>query len=105
LVLKKKLLLLGLGYQAFNYFAKQATICFKLGFSHTVILYLPNKKISLSIFKCKKKNINIYISGNIFSDVCNVANKISCLKSANAYKEIGFYYKNQKKRIKMFKKK
>lgn len=100
--IKKKLVILGLGYQAYY---KNEMLNFKIGFSHTIILKVLSKQITLSIFKCRKKNINIKIISYDYEKVYNLANKIKLLKKPNIYKEIGIFNKNEKKKIKAFKKK
>ncbi len=100
--IKSKILLLGLGYQAWS---QNNILNFKLGYSHTVLLKLPSKELTLSIFRCRKKTINILIFGYNFFKICTFINKIKNLKKSNAYKEIGFYFKNKKRKIKNFKKK
>lgn len=100
--LKKKILLLGLGYQAFF---KNEILNFKIGYSHTIILKYPKTRVSISIFKCRRKQINLILSGFNSEYVFNLFNKIINLKKPNTYKEIGFFNKKVKRKVKLFKKK
>lgn len=100
--IKKKILLLGLGYQAF---ANNNSLNFKIGYSHTILLSFRNEKVSISLFKCRRKNINILVFGYYMDNVCSITNKMKTLKKSNSYKEIGFFFKNSNKKLKKFKKK
>lgn len=104
---KKKLILLGLGFKIFNAYLTDQKIQFKLGFSHIIYLTIKSKNITFSFFKFKRVSgkLNIIISGDNPQLIGNFANKIKLLKTPNKYKAKGFFEKNQKQKLKAFKKK
>lgn len=100
-IYRKKLLLKGLGFRI-SLYKKSKKIQFKVGFSHLISLSIPdNIKIRI---KKKKKNI---IKIESFDKVLlgNFANKIKNIRRPDCYKGKGFWYKNQKEKLKEIKKK
>ena len=95
---KKKLTLKGLGFKI-NVQENLKNIEFKLGFSHLINLKIP-QNIKL---RSKKNFIKIEGSDNVL--LGNFVNKIISLKSPDSYKGKGFWYKYQKKTLKVVKKK
>lgn len=94
----RKLLLKGLGYKI-SYFSKKNLLEFKLGFSHKKNLFIP--KINIKIFI--KKNSLLFKCYNLIQ-LGNFLFLIKNLKKANAYKEKGFSFQNEKKLLKVIKK-
>lgn len=95
---KKRLILKGLGFRV-NINAGMKNAEFKLGFSHLINLKIPeNVKM-----KSTKSFIKIESTDNVL--LGNFVNKIIDLKFPDSYKGKGFWYKYQKKTLKVVKKK
>jgi large subunit ribosomal protein L6 len=86
----KTLILQGLGYSAE---VKGKEIFFKLGFSHPVVVEIPQ---SLEVeVKGEKGRFLIYIKGIEKEEVGNFASKIKALKPADRYHLKGFMYEGE----------
>lgn len=97
-IFKKRLLLKGLGFRI-NLLEEKRKVEFKLGFSHLIQLDIPqNIRI-----KTKKNIINIEGADKVL--LGNFVDKIISLKLPDCYKGKGFWYKYQKKTLKVIKKK
>jgi large subunit ribosomal protein L6 len=97
-LIRKKLLLKGLGYRAI--LNDEKFLDLKIGFSHSVKILIAPDKIRLKI---NKKTITI--KGFIAADVGNFAERIRRLKLPDSYKGKGIWYKNENKILKLLKKK
>jgi large subunit ribosomal protein L6 len=96
---KKKLKLKGLGLKV-NLSSNLKSIELKLGYSHLILVEIPEKDIYVSI----QKNV-ISIEGIDPVKVGNFANKIRFLKIPDSYKGKGFWYKYEEEILKEVKKK
>lgn len=96
-VFKKKLILKGLGYRIT--LSENRKIELKLGFSHLIKLTIPE-----NIRVKAKKNI-MNVEGNDKVLLGNFVDKIISLKAPDSYKGKGFWFKYQKKTLKIIKKK
>lgn len=96
-IFKKKLILKGLGYRITLLENKKIEL--KLGFSHLIKLTIPeNIRV-----KARKNIMNIEGSDKVL--LGNFVNKIVSLKAPDSYKGKGFWFKYQKKSLKIIKKK
>jgi ribosomal protein L6P/L9E len=98
-LVKKKLKLKGLGLKM-SLSSDSKTLEFKLGFSHSILLEIPNTNINVNI----QKNV-ISVEGVDSVEVGNFTNKIRSLKFPDSYKGKGFWYKSEKEKLKEIKKK
>jgi hypothetical protein len=98
-LLKKKLLLKGLGFKITCSTNKQ-TLTFKLGYSHLVSLGVP---CGVSLVKIGKNYL--IFSGFDSSLLGNFITAIQRLRFPDVYKGKGFWKKYEKKTLKLFKKK
>lgn len=98
-LIRKKLLLKGLGYRA-TFLNDKNFLCLKVGFSHSVKILIAPDKIKLKI---NKKTITI--KGFVAADVGNFAERIRRLKLPDSYKGKGIWYKNENRTLKLLKKK
>lgn len=91
-IIYKKLQIIGVSYRALieETFNNQLLLL-KLGFSHLVYFRVYKQ---LSLF-CKKRT-QLFISGNSYQDVTQVAALIRNLKSPEPYKGKGILYQNEK---------
>lgn len=96
-VFKKKLILKGLGYRIT--LSENRKIELKLGFSHLVNLSIPE---NLRV-KARKNIMNVEGTDKVL--LGNFVDKIVSLKSPDSYKGKGFWFKYQKKTLKIIKKK
>ena len=96
-IFKKKLILKGLGYRIT--LSENRKIEFKLGFSHLIKISIPE-----NIRVKARKNI-MNVEGNDKVLLGNFVDKIISLKSPDSYKGKGFWFKYQKKTLKIIKKK
>jgi ribosomal protein L6P/L9E len=96
---KRKIFIKGLGIKV-QLKNKLKHLELKLGFSHIVFLQIPKtiKKVSAS-----KKVLSIQSSNKVA--IGNFLSKIRFLKLPDDYKGKGFYYKYQKEKLKIIKKK
>jgi ribosomal protein L6P/L9E len=95
----KKINLTGLGFRI-NWLEKGKLLLLKLGYSHLIKIPVPINKIKV----IKKKNA-LLIKGEDPVFIGNFCNKIKQLKYPNVYTGKGFWYKNEKMNLKIFKKK
>lgn len=96
---RKKLILKGLGYKA-SLIDNNKCIELKLGFSHSSIVSIPKKNVTVKI----NKNI-VSVEGFNRSEVGNFTGKIRHLKVPDDYKGKGIWYQNENKQLKELKKK
>ena len=91
IILTKKLKLIGVGYKVFpvNLENKQF-LEFKLGFSHSIYYKIP-KTLEVK----PVKSIFIYIFGNSYSSVTQIAANIRSYKLPEPYKGKGILYDNE----------
>jgi large subunit ribosomal protein L6 len=95
----KKLIFKGLGYK-FSLSPDNKYLELKLGYSHLHRLLVPSQKIQLKLLK----NAIVFSSKNL-SLLGNFLFKIRQLRIPNSYKGKGIWYKNEKKKLKIIKKK
>ncbi len=98
-LLKKKLILKGLGFRM-NYSLDENLLELKLGYSHKV--FLNFKKLPFYITLIKNRMV---IQGIDSVELGNMANKLKNLKTLNMYNGKGFWFKEQKVKLKQVKKK
>lgn len=100
IILTKKLKLIGVGYKVFpvNLENKQF-LEFKLGFSHSIYYKIPK---TLEIRPIK--STFIYIFGNSYSSLTQIAANIRSYKSPEPYKGKGILYENENVKLKEGKK-
>lgn len=94
---KKKLILKGLGYRIT--LSENKKIELKLGFSHLIKLTIPEN------LRVKARKNFMSVEGNDKVLLGNFVDKIVSLKSPDSYKGKGFWFKYQKKTLKIIKKK
>jgi len=94
----KRLIIKGLGFRFF--LSNSSILSLKIGFSHTVLIYVP-KTISFSILD--KNNLSVF-SYNLV-ELTTFCKKIECLKKVNSYTGKGILSKNSLIKIKPVKKK
>jgi ribosomal protein L6P/L9E len=94
----KKLTLVGLGFRI-TLLENGCLLRFKLGFSHLVDIVVPTQLRAIV-----RKN-NLYLLGVNPIFLGNFCKKIQLLKRPNAYTGKGFWFKNKKQTLKVFKKK
>lgn len=98
ILMSKKLKLIGVGYKVSS-MEKESILLFKLGFSHSIFLKIP-QKIKVLTFKSS----NIYLFGNSLINVADLAARIRFYKSPEPYKGKGILYSNETITIKEGKK-
>lgn len=94
----KKLTLTGLGFRI-NFLNKEKKLRFKLGYSHLIDIAVPDDLTILA-----RKN-TLHVIGHDPILIGNFCKKIKHLKYPNIYSGKGFWYKNEKRDLKIFKKK
>lgn len=98
--LHKKLELVGVGYRVFLVEGFSTSILqFKLGLSHQIFFKLTAETTVLCL-----KSTNLYIFGNSFGNLTQLAATIRSYKLPEPYKGKGILYKNEKINIKEGKK-
>ena len=98
--LYKKLKFVGVGYRLFKVEKFEAKLLlFKLGYSHSLYFKIPDK---LSIF-CLKLT-KLYIYGNSYQSVAQIASLIRSCKKPEPYKGKGILYNSEKIKLKEGKK-
>lgn len=98
--LYKKLELVGVGYRVFTVENNLNSILqFKLGFSHSIFFKLTCETKALCF-----KTTNLYLFGNSFNRVNQLASTIRSYKIPEPYKGKGVLYKNEKIKLKEGKK-
>lgn len=98
-VIKKKLILKGLGFRI-SFDEKLNMLILKVGYSHLVNISLPMEKIKLKI---QKNSIILESTDNIIlGNICNI---IKNCRSIDVYKAKGFFFRNDKIKLKPVKKK
>ena len=96
----KKLELIGVGYKVFPVENNLNSILhFKLGFSHSIFFKLTSETKALCF-----KATNLYLFGNSFNHVNQLASIIRSYKIPEPYKGKGILYKNEKIKLKEGKK-
>jgi hypothetical protein len=94
----KKLVLKGLGFKIWH-LNTENLLRFKLGFSHFIDILIPHEDIKVVLKK------NALCIGSIDKSIAgNFCKKIKELKRPNLYNGKGFWYKNETKALKIFKK-
>jgi large subunit ribosomal protein L6 len=98
--LHQKLKLVGIGYKAFieNNFEKKILL-FKLGYSHYIYFKIPSK---IKVFCLKTTNLFIY--GDSYTNITQIASFIRAYKKPDPYKGKGILYFNEKIKLKEGKK-
>jgi ribosomal protein L6P/L9E len=101
----KKLLLKGLGFRLSIFKDKNLLSCrilkLKVGFSHFIYIKIPS---NLHVTTNKKKTTLNIKSQNI-NFLGNFCSSLRSIKKINVYNGKGFWYKKEKKTLKIFKKK
>jgi hypothetical protein len=98
-IIKKKLILKGLGFRI-NFDDKLNALNLKIGYSHLVNIFLPKEKINLKI---QKNSIILESTDNIIlGNLCNI---IKNCRPIDVYKAKGFFFRNDKVKLKPIKKK
>ena len=98
-IIKKKLILKGLGFRI-SFDEKLNMLILKVGYSHLVNISLPMEKIKLKI---QKNSIILESTDNILlGNICNI---IKNCRSIDVYKAKGFFFRNDKIKLKPVKKK
>ena len=99
-ILYQKLKFIGVGYRAFNIenFEKKL-LMFKLGYSHFLYFKISNE---LKIFCLKMTKLFIY--GNSYQDITQIASLIRSYKKPEPYKNKGILYETEKTVLKKGKK-
>lgn len=96
-ILYKKLILVGVGYKVFP--LENSIFHFKLGFSHSIFIRIaPDLKVT------SLKSTNLYIFGNSFVKLHQMASTIRLYKYPEPYKGKGILYQNEKIKLKEGKK-
>lgn len=96
----QKLLFVGVGYRAFDVETfPNKLLLFKLGFSHSIYYRIPK---NVQIF-CLKRT-NLFISGNSYQNVTQIAGNIQSYKIPEPYKGKGIVKENEKIKLKEGKK-
>ena len=90
-ILYKKLKLIGIGYRVFNDENFKKLLSFKLGYSHPIYFKIPNK---LNFF-CLKYT-KLFIFGNSYQQITQIAAIIKAQKKPEPYKGKGILYENEK---------
>ena len=91
-VLYQKLKLVGVGYRAFNVdHFKNKLLLFKLGFSHFMYFKISNE---VKVFCLKMTKLFIY--GNSYKNVTQIASLIRSYKKPEPYKGKGILYETEK---------
>ena len=96
---RKKLYLKGLGFRI-NLTENGSLLTLKLGFSHLIYLKIPKDRLNIVL---SKKSLSVEGEDKVL--VGNFIAKIRALKKPDAYKGKGFFYKYQKEKLKIIKKK
>jgi large subunit ribosomal protein L6 len=98
--LHQKLKLVGIGYKAYleNNLEKKILL-FKLGYSHYIYFKIPSK---IKIFCFKTTNLFIY--GDSYINITQIASFIRAYKKPDPYKGKGILYSNEKIKLKKGKK-
>lgn len=97
-LIRKKIMLKGLGYKA-TFLDNKKILNLKIGFSHPIKVLIKSEKMLLKINKG-----TITIKGFVATEIGNFAEKIRKLKVPDSYKGKGIFYKNEKKNLKLVKK-
>ena len=88
----KKLQLVGVGYRVSLIETTNNTLLeFKLGYSHNIYFKIPK---NLTVF-CLKSD-KIFISGNFYEYISQIASQIRSYKTPEPYKGKGILYENEK---------
>ncbi len=98
-VVKKKLLLKGLGFRV-SFSEDKSKLILKLGYSHLIEINIPNKNFHINL----QKN-SLILQGEDSILLGNFCNVLRNLKPADSYKGKGFSFRNQKIQLKPVKKK
>lgn len=98
-IIKKKLILKGVGYKIF-FSENSKNITFKLGYSHLIVLSIPEQIFNVSISKnlISMQSYDTTFLGNFLAKIRN-------LRLPDSYKGKGFLRKNEKLTLKQLKKK
>lgn len=87
----KKLKFIGIGYRSFQVKTfENELLLFKLGYSHDLYFRIPNK---IKIFCLKLTKLFIY--GNSYQNVTQIASKIQSYKKPEPYKGKGILYEDE----------
>lgn len=87
----KKLKLVGVGYRVFSIEILDVhLIHLKLGYSHSIYFKIPK-----NVFVTCRKSTKLFISGNLYSFVSQIAALIRAYKIAEPYKGKGISYENE----------
>jgi large subunit ribosomal protein L6 len=96
----KKLKLVGVGYRVFSIEILNVNIIhLKLGYSHSIYFKIPN-----SIYVTCRKSTKLFIFGNLYHFVSQIAAMIRAYKTTEPYKGKGISYENEKRTLKEGKK-
>lgn len=88
----KKLKLVGVGYRVFFVEILNVHIIhLKLGYSHSIYFKVPKK-----VLVTCRKSTKLFISGNLYNFVSQIAASIRAYKIAEPYKGKGISYENEK---------
>lgn len=88
----KKLKLVGVGYRVFSIEILNINIIhLKLGYSHSIYFKIPK-----NIFVACRKSTKLFISGNLYNFVSQIAALIRAYKTTEPYKGKGISYENEK---------
>jgi large subunit ribosomal protein L6 len=88
----KKLKLIGVGYRIFIVKNVNMDILhLKLGYSHSIYFKIPKQ-----VFMTCRKSTKLFISGNLYNFVSQVAAYIRAYKTIEPYKGKGILYENEK---------
>jgi ribosomal protein L6P/L9E len=101
MVFKKRLFLKGLGYRM-SLAESKKNLELKLGFSHFISLNIPDN-IIVKVLSKKKTKLHVESKNKVL--LGNFLDRIVSLRSPDSYKGKGFWYKYQKKTLKIIKKK
>jgi ribosomal protein L6P/L9E len=98
-IIKRKLILKGVGYKI-SFSDNSKNIVFKLGYSHLIVLSIPEQIFNVSISKnlISMQSYDTTFLGNFLAKIRN-------LRVPDSYKGKGFLRKNEKLTLKQLKKK
>ena len=100
LLLYQQLKFIGLGFRVFNTNnLKKTLLLFKIGYSH--FLYF---KITFNMNFFVLKTTELFIYGNSFQIIKQIASLIKQLKKPDLYKGKGIFYRNENLNLKLIKK-
>lgn len=96
----QKLKFIGIGYRVFsvNNF-KNELLLFRLGFSHFLYFRISNNVKTFCL-----KTTKLFIYGNLYSTITQIASLIKLSKKINVYKGKGIFYNIEKIKLKHIKK-